>query len=158
MTAEVNAAAAAGCEHARSMAKHKKEHGNETNKNDNQKGSSSDQKACGFGAQMMDIARHAANGGTWEVTGSSGTSPRLSTNRQVSSIPKSDYTPSHQSDRSQTPNWEYPSEDMYFKAMQRKGWAPDATQMQTIVAIHNTVNEQSWHEVLKWESMHPYVQ
>jgi cytochrome c heme-lyase len=41
--------------------------------------------------------------------------------------------------------------------MKRKGWDPEAEQMKTIVAIHNTVNEQSWTEVLRWESFHPCV-
>jgi hypothetical protein len=26
--------------------------------------------------------------------------------------------------------------------------------MPTVVAIHNTVNERAWHEVLQWEALH----
>jgi cytochrome c heme-lyase len=104
---------------------------------------------AGLNAEMMRVASHAAG-----FTVSSG-SARLSKARAVSSIPKSDFTPEHQT--GQEDKWEYPSEEMYFKAMKRKGWAPNAQQMKTIVAIHNTVNEQSWHEVLKWERLHPYV-
>ncbi|KAG7396088.1 putative ATP-dependent RNA helicase ddx49 [Phytophthora boehmeriae] len=131
MTADVNTAAAAGCPHHKSSA------------------------ACpvdqdsGLNAEMM---KAAANPAGWSVSGSSH-NPRLSKDRVVSSIPKSDFTPEHQTGTQD--KWEYPSEDMYFKAMKRKGWAPDAQQMKTIVAIHNTVNEQSWQEVLKWESFHP---
>lgn len=139
MTAEVNSPAAA-CPHAGGASPASKKPSEES---------------CGFGSQMMNIARHAAAGGEWEVTGSVRNAERLSQDRQVSSIPKSDFTPMHQS--SSNPYWEYPSEDMYFKAMQRKGWDPEATQMKTIVAIHNTVNEQSWREVLQWEAMHAYV-
>lgn len=145
MTAEVNSAAAAvGCpvhhEGGKSEAK-----GTQTAKPKGGEGS------CGFGAEMMRVASHA---GGWSVSASD-FDPRLSKDRVVSSIPRSDLTPAHQSGAGD--KWEYPSEDMYFKAMKRKGWDPAAAQMKTIVAIHNTVNEQSWHEVLKWESFHPCV-
>lgn len=146
MTAEVNSAAAAvGCPH----------HGGGDAKTKPQPGGkdAGDKAACGFSSQMVAAAQHA---GGWSVTTDSSTvESRLSKARVVSSIPKSDYTPAHQNDA--TGNWEYPSEDMYFKAMKRKGWDPEAEQMKTIVAIHNTVNEQSWFEVMKWERAHPYV-
>ena len=52
--------------------------------------------------------------------------------------------------------WMYPSEQQYFNAMRRKGWAPREADMPSIVAIHNTVNERSWREVLRWETLlHP---
>ncbi|DBA03600.1 TPA: hypothetical protein N0F65_006779 [Lagenidium giganteum] len=110
------------------------------------------EQPCGFGARMMDIATHA---GGFRVLGApeDEPEPNLSKARVVSSIPKSDFTPEHQ--REGKDRWEYPSEDMYYKAMKRKGWEPEPEQMRTIVAIHNTVNEQSWREVLKWESFHP---
>lgn len=143
MTAEVNSAAAA-CP----VQHHKPK---ESSKPKDSKGDDVSQ-ACGFGAEMMRVASHA---GGWSVDASR-FDPRLSTSRVVSSIPKSAVTdaPAHQRGSSEE-KWEYPSEDMYYKAMKRKGWDPDATQMQTIVAIHNSVNEQSWQEVLKWESFHP---
>ena len=43
---------------------------------------------------------------------------------------------------------------MYFNAMRRKGWDPQEEDMETIVAIHNAVNEQGWRKVLEWESAH----
>jgi hypothetical protein len=137
MTAEVNSAAAA-CPHAAAAGATAADGSKKEN--------------CGFGSQMMHIAQHAAAGGAWEITGSipSKSNP-LSSDREVSSIPKSDFTPEHQSTTQSY--WEYPSEDMYYKAMKRKGWSPEAEQMKTIVAIHNTVNEQSWREVLQWEAM-----
>ncbi|KAE9048040.1 hypothetical protein PR003_g806 [Phytophthora rubi] len=104
---------------------------------------------AGLSAEMMRVANHAAG---FTVNGSA----RLSKARAVSSIPKSDFTPEHQTGTED--KWEYPSEEMYFKAMKRKGWDPKAQQMKTIVAIHNTVNEQSWQEVLKWESFHAAAQ
>lgn len=144
MTADVNAAAAAGCPHhadakVKPSAASKKADGKP--------------ESCGFNSQMMAAAQHA---GGWSVSTDSATiESRLSKARVVSSIPKSDYTPAHQQEAGG--KWEYPSEEMYFKAMKRKGWDPEADQMKTIVAIHNTVNEQSWHEVMKWEAHHPYV-
>ncbi|KAG6952687.1 hypothetical protein JG688_00013171 [Phytophthora aleatoria] len=112
--------------------------------------SSGNDADIGLSAEMMRAANHAAG---FTVHGSGAAPINLSKDRVVSSIPKSDFTPEHQTGAED--KWEYPSEDMYFKAMKRKGWAPEAQQMKTIVAIHNTVNEQSWREVLKWESFHP---
>ncbi|KAF8630351.1 hypothetical protein AX15_002919 [Amanita polypyramis BW_CC] len=71
------------------------------------------------------------------------TSPhaQLSTERQVSSIPALSEG-----------NWVYPSEAQFFSAMARKNNNPEATDMKTIVPIHNAVNERAWGEVLKWEA------
>lgn len=142
MTAEVNSAAAAvGCPHHAPAAKTQQTSGAKSD------------APCGFSAQVMAAAQPTGDKSGGHRAGAS--EPRLSTARAVSSIPKSDFTPAHQSGAAG--NWEYPSEEMYFRAMQRKGWDPDAEQMKTIVAIHNTVNEQSWTEVMKWEALHPCV-
>lgn len=135
MTAEVNSAAAAGCPHhvAGATGKAQGEHG--------------------FSAHMRNMAH-----GTGPAAGP--TQNNLSSQRAVSSIPKaeSSETPAHQNGAADSQRWEYPSEEMYFKAMQRKGWDPESKDMKAIVAIHNTVNEQTWTEVLKWErAFHPYV-
>mmetsp|Transcript_15616 Transcript_15616/g.20008 ORF Transcript_15616/g.20008 Transcript_15616/m.20008 type:complete len:290 (+) Transcript_15616:27-896(+) len=79
----------------------------------------------------------------------------LSRRRMVSSIPKGDYTPHHQNERSK--QWVYPSEQMYYNAMKRKGWDPKEEDMPAVVAIHNFVNEEGWRRVCKWESMHSNV-
>ena len=74
--------------------------------------------------------------------------------------------------------WTYPSEQMFFNAMRRKGWVPREDDMPrcgerlclrtlargthadshlaacSVVAIHNTVNERAWREVLAWEALH----
>lgn len=75
----------------------------------------------------------------------------LSTDRQQSTIPKADGSG----------YWMYPSEQMFWNAMIRKGWnwkqhveekqgfqGQDMTQ---IIKIHNANNETAWQEVLKWE-------
>ncbi|KAL2073200.1 hypothetical protein VTL71DRAFT_10524 [Oculimacula yallundae] len=48
-------------------------------------------------------------------------------------------------------NWIYPSEKMFFDAMKRKGYASEASDMKTIVPIHNAVNERAWKEIREWE-------
>lgn len=79
----------------------------------------------------------------------------LSKERIVSTIPKGDGTG----------NWEYPSEQMFWNAMIRKGWnwkekysgkdekeSPlGPTDMSEIIKIHNANNEAAWEEILKWE-------
>ncbi|TNN39588.1 Proteasome subunit beta type-4 [Liparis tanakae] len=56
-------------------------------------------------------------------------------------------------------NWVYPSEQMFWNAMLRKGWRwreddLGAQDMSNIIKIHNTNNEQAWQEILKWEALH----
>lgn len=86
----------------------------------------------------------------------------LSTERVESSIPKADGSG----------NWMYPSEQMFWNAMIRKGWnwkdhvegkdpqyagkkGEDGNfhgkDMSEIIKIHNANNESAWLEVLKWE-------
>jgi cytochrome c heme-lyase len=76
----------------------------------------------------------------------------LSTKREKSTIPKAT-----------APNetWEYPSPQMFWNAMLRKGWRWQEdqlsdTDMENIIKIHNANNEEAWKEVLKWENLlHP---
>ncbi|EFN87715.1 cytochrome c-type heme lyase isoform X2 [Harpegnathos saltator] len=75
----------------------------------------------------------------------------LPTNREVSSIPNAT--------KPGDENWQYPSQQMFWNAMLRKGWRwedSDITPqiMDVIVKIHNVNNEQAWKEVLKWEALH----
>ena len=51
-------------------------------------------------------------------------------------------------------NWVYPSEQMFWNAMTRKGWnwrdEPEDVTPETvseIIKIHNFNNEKAWHEV-----------
>ncbi|XP_077134431.1 holocytochrome c-type synthase isoform X2 [Ranitomeya variabilis] len=73
----------------------------------------------------------------------------LSVSREESTIPRSN------TDK----NWVYPSEQMFWNAMLRKGWKwkdddlkPE--DMNNIIKIHNKNNEQAWSEILKWEALH----
>jgi cytochrome c heme-lyase len=53
-------------------------------------------------------------------------------------------------------NWVYPSEQMFFNALVRKGKGEGVQEdtMSAVVAIHNNMNENTWREVLKWEELH----
>ncbi|XP_018007906.1 holocytochrome c-type synthase [Hyalella azteca] len=75
----------------------------------------------------------------------------LPTHRQVSSIPKA------VSEKNE--HWVYPSQQMFWNAMLRKGWRwkdddLKPSDMDNIIMIHNNNNEATWREVLKWEMMH----
>jgi hypothetical protein len=73
----------------------------------------------------------------------------LSKDREVSSIPRAD-TANH---------WVYPSEQMFWNAMRKKGWNKtdvhgnpiEAKDLTNIIRIHNVNNELAWKEVMKWE-------
>lgn len=73
----------------------------------------------------------------------------LPINRQISSIPKA----------GTDEFWAYPSQQMFWNAMLRKGWRwknEDISKedMANIIVIHNANNEEAWREVLKWEALH----
>jgi len=73
----------------------------------------------------------------------------LPIDRQKSSIPK------HGTEET----WLYPSQQMFFNALLRKGWefGPDDLKqedMEHIIKIHNANNESAWQEVVAWESLH----
>nr|CAG4641168.1 EOG090X0CJG [Eulimnadia texana] len=74
----------------------------------------------------------------------------LPTDRQKSSIPKAG---------TENEFWQYPSQQMFWNAMLRKGWRwkdseLEQKDMDHIIKIHNANNEQAWQEVLKWEALH----
>ncbi|XP_055677149.1 holocytochrome c-type synthase [Lutzomyia longipalpis] len=76
----------------------------------------------------------------------------LPTDRQVSSIPKV-------TEDGGKEFWVYPSQQMFWNAMLRKGWRwkkgdIEQKDMADIIRIHNANNEQAWREVLKWEALH----
>lgn len=52
----------------------------------------------------------------------------------------------------QSGNWIYPSQEMFFSAMKRKGHEANPTDMASIVPIHNAVNERAWAEIKTWEA------
>lgn len=67
--------------------------------------------------------------------------------REESSIP-----------RDEGSRWEYPSPQQFYNALVRKGWETPEEHVETMVQIHNFLNEQAWLEILKWEKKeNPYV-
>lgn len=69
----------------------------------------------------------------------------LSTERVASTIPKA----------GSAATWEYPSPQMFWNALVRKGKADGTSEeeMATVVAVHNNMNELTWREVLEWEKL-----
>ncbi|EUC59739.1 cytochrome C and c1 heme-lyase [Rhizoctonia solani AG-3 Rhs1AP] len=68
----------------------------------------------------------------------------LPTDRTVSSIPRAA--------GSTYGKWEYPSPQQFYNALVRKGWETPEEHVETMVHIHNFLNEEAWLEVLKWEA------
>jgi cytochrome c heme-lyase len=65
----------------------------------------------------------------------------LPTDRQISSIPRSDGAQ----------KWIYPSEQQFYNALARKGHETDERDVRSIVHIHNEINERCWREIRKVE-------
>ena len=81
----------------------------------------------------------------------------LAMQRVASSIPTAGEgdLPQHQGcggDTNTNRTWLYPSPQMFFNSMRRKGWTPDEADMPAVVAIHNAVNERAWADVVAWEA------
>ncbi len=70
----------------------------------------------------------------------------LSTKRETSSIPKTGAESSSK--------WEYPSPQQFFHALLRRNKSAEEESMESVVHVHNQVNEESWQTVLQWERMH----
>lgn len=84
-----------------------------------------------------------------------GQSIALPQDRTESSIPRA---PSPDGAPAPTPKWEYPSPQQFYNALVRKGWETPEEHVETMVHIHNFLNEEAWNEVLKWEgTSNPYV-
>ncbi len=85
----------------------------------------------------------------------------LSVEREISTIPRASAINTNPEGKaansekeggvSESGNWIYPSERMFFEAMSRKGFQTEAENMRTIVPIHNAVNERAWKEIKEWE-------
>ena len=52
--------------------------------------------------------------------------------------------------------WTYPSPQMFWNALVRKGKADgvDETDMDSVVSIHNEMNERAWAQLVRWEGLH----
>ena len=72
----------------------------------------------------------------------------LSTQRVTSNIPKGGTEDS---------SWVYPSPQMFWNALVRKNKTEGASEndMETVIAVHNNMNETTWKQVLSWEALHP---
>src|ERR1700759_4831414 len=57
----------------------------------------------------------------------------LPTGREESSIP-----------RDTSAKWDYPSPQQFYNALVRKGWETPEEHIETMVHIHNFLNEQAW--------------
>jgi cytochrome c heme-lyase len=90
----------------------------------------------------------SASAGTAPAKAAPARAPILSNERETSTIPRH----LEGSSGSDSKNWVYPSPSQFFTALQRKNRNPNAEDMDTVVPIHNAVNERTWHEVLKWEA------
>lgn len=49
--------------------------------------------------------------------------------------------------------WTYPSPQMFYNALARKGKLNDTSEgeIESVVALHNNMNEKTWRKVLEWE-------
>ncbi|KAF9081149.1 holocytochrome c synthase, partial [Mortierella sp. AD031] len=70
----------------------------------------------------------------------------LPTDRVISSIPRAK--------TDDDSKWEYPSPQQFYNALRRKGWETPENAIETMVDIHNWMNEEAWAEVMKWEKEH----
>lgn len=67
---------------------------------------------------------------------------KLPTEREVSTIPKG----------TGKGNWEYPSPQQMYNALLRKGYTDtDVTAVESMVSVHNFLNEGAWAEIVEWE-------
>lgn len=121
-------------------------------------------------------ARYSLDTGLWEVPSAPATKPprptprpsTLDTEREISTIPRSIQTQGkdlNAAERAALPsnaekdtghdeasgNWIYPSQEMFFNAMKRKGHEAQPQDMSSVVPIHNAVNERAWTEIKRWE-------
>ncbi|EFQ35857.1 cytochrome c/c1 heme lyase [Colletotrichum graminicola M1.001] len=66
----------------------------------------------------------------------------LPTEREPSTIPRG----------SGDGNWEYPSPQQMYNALLRKGYTDtDITAVESMVSVHNFLNEGAWAEIVSWE-------
>lgn len=80
----------------------------------------------------------------------------LSKDRESSTIPRTDAVQAGQPETSTTSTWTYPSQLMFYNALARKGKAVHAQDIDSMLAIHNSLNESVWQEIVDIEKrLHP---
>ena len=96
-----------------------------------------------FSALLNPLNRMPANAQQHKGVGQTG---ELSKDRVESTIPKGDGES----------KWVYPSPQMFYNALVKKGKAADVDErtMDSVVAIHNNMNEKTWKRVPEWEGKH----
>jgi cytochrome c heme-lyase len=80
----------------------------------------------------------------------------LSTERVPSSIPKGGAVVDDPDTGSNTTTtWTYPSPQMFYNALARKNKLAGTSEedMESIVALHNHMNEKTWAKILQWEEL-----
>ena len=72
--------------------------------------------------------------------------------RQVSSIPKAEHADGPGS-KSEEKNWYYPSPQQFYHALKKKDQTipEEIDHIESMVDIHNFLNEEVWKEIMKWE-------
>lgn len=65
----------------------------------------------------------------------------LPTERELSTIPKA----------KDGAVWEYPSAQQLYNAMVRKGYSQSGEHVESMLSVHNFLNEGAWKEILEWE-------
>ena len=71
----------------------------------------------------------------------------LNTERVKSSIPKAG---------TDDGTWVYPSPQMFWNALVRKDKVEGASEedMENVIAVHNSMNETTWAQIMAWEALH----
>jgi cytochrome c heme-lyase len=72
---------------------------------------------------------------------------KLNTERVKSSIPKAG---------TEDGTWLYPSPQMFWNALVRKNKVEGASEedMENVIAVHNSMNETTWAQIMAWEALH----
>lgn len=90
---------------------------------------------------------------------SPGQTTNLSTSRVSSTIPKgstSATVTATAAGATSGATWQFPSQQMFYNALVRKGKAEDVHEkdMSAVINVHNSMNEHTWAAVQTWESLH----
>ncbi len=75
----------------------------------------------------------------------------LPTTRVKSTIPKG--SSGGNGDDGESETWTYPSPQMFYNSLARKNKLGDTTEdeIESVVALHNNMNEKTWAKVIQWE-------
>jgi cytochrome c heme-lyase len=95
-------------------------------------------------SQPIDKTNQMPNGVKTQLPSSTQRS-ELSTNRVSSTIPKG---------ATESDTWTFPSPQQFYNALVRKGKLDNDTSeedMESVVALHNNMNEKTWAKVVEWE-------